>query len=158
MSQKFDPTPLNPSGMFPSATFCVFSNRLLAIVVAFTVCIYMHGTPLSSASLLAFTPCSLSNTISSWSQYKALNYVTFSMQTIFKSTKVIPVMVMGTLLQGSKYKTIEYAEAAAITFGVFIFLGLTRSINILISIQIIMKTMLMTSKNISASLCCVVTF
>ena len=121
MSQKFDPTPLNPSGMFPSATFCVFSNRLLAIIVAYCACKYMHGTVQSSAPLLAFTPCSLSNTISSWSQYKALNYVTFSMQTIFKSTKVIPVMLMGTVLQGVSYSKTEYLEAACITGGVAIF-------------------------------------
>ena len=121
MSQKFNPTPMTPSGKFPSATFCVFSNRLLAIILAFSVCIYMHGTASSSAPLLAFTPCSLSNTISSWSQYKALNYVTFSMQTIFKSTKVIPVMIMGTVLQGTNYNRIEYAEALAITMGVAIF-------------------------------------
>lgn len=121
MSQKFEPTPLNPSGMFPSATFCVFSNRLLAIIVAYAACKYMHGTVQSSAPLMAFTPCSLSNTISSWSQYKALNYVTFSMQTIFKSTKVIPVMLMGNVLQGASYSKVEYLEAICITCGVAIF-------------------------------------
>ena len=121
MSHPFDPTPRTPSGIFPSATFCVFSNRLLAIIVAYIACKYVHGTVTSTAPLLAFTPCSLSNTISSWSQYKALNYVTFSMQTIFKSTKVIPVMLMGTFMRGISYGGIEYAEAVAITAGVGIF-------------------------------------
>ena len=121
MSTEFDPTPLNPSGKFPSATFCVFSNRLLAILVAFVACQCVHGTVKSSAPLLAFTPCSLSNTISSWSQYRALNYVTFSMQTIFKSTKVIPTMLMGTILKGTTYGIVEYLEAVAITAGVATF-------------------------------------
>jgi hypothetical protein len=40
MNTKYQPTPLNPSGMFPSATFCVFSNRFLAIIVAAIICYY----------------------------------------------------------------------------------------------------------------------
>jgi adenosine 3'-phospho 5'-phosphosulfate transporter B2 len=59
--------------------------------------------------------------MSSWAQYKALNYVAFSMQTIFKSTKVIPIMFMGTILKGTSYSSIEYAEAVAITIGVATF-------------------------------------
>ncbi len=125
MSAKFNPTPATPSGKFPSATFCVFSNRLLAIIVAFIACQMVHGTVKSTAPLLSFTPCSLSNTMSSWAQYKALNYVAFSMQTIFKSTKVIPVMLMGTVLKGASYSLTEYAEAVAITTGVAVF-GLNR--------------------------------
>ena len=121
MSAEFNPTPVTPSGKFPSATFCVFSNRLLAIIVAFVACRIVHGTVKSAAPLLSFTPCSLSNTVSSWAQYKALNFVAFSMQTIFKSTKVIPIMFMGTVLKGTSYSTVEYVEAVAITIGVATF-------------------------------------
>jgi hypothetical protein len=46
-------------GMFPSATFCVFSNRFLAIIVAAMCCWWWHGTVLSSAPLLYFTPCAI---------------------------------------------------------------------------------------------------
>lgn len=90
MNTQYAPTPLVPDGMFPSATFCVFSNRFLAIIVAAIMCWSTHGTVQSSAPLLYFTPCALSNTISSWSQYQVLSFVSFSLQTLFKSTKVIP--------------------------------------------------------------------
>lgn len=121
MDTHFNATPLNPSGKFPSATFCVFSNRFLAIIVSAFACWWYHGTVLSSAPLLSFTPCALSNTISSWGQYQALSFVSFGLQTIFKSTKIIPVMVMGTVLKGTRYSCVEYAEALLITAGVTIF-------------------------------------
>lgn len=121
MNTTFTPTPLTPSGKFPSATFCVFSNRVVAVLVAYIACKRVHGSVQSQAPLMSFTPCSVSNTVSSWAQYQALNYIPFSLQTLFKATKVIPVMVMGSLLRGNKYKLVEYLEAAAITIGVGVF-------------------------------------
>lgn len=123
MTTVFIPTPSSPTGHFPSASFCVFSNRFLAVLVAASIVKYRHGSffPKRSAPLVAFGPCALSNTISSWSQYASLRYVSFPVQTLFKSGKVIPVMIMGTLLKGTKYRTREYAEAMLITVGVFIF-------------------------------------
>jgi adenosine 3'-phospho 5'-phosphosulfate transporter B2 len=121
MNTKYTPTPLNPSGMFPSATFCVFSNRFLAIIAAAIICWAKHGTVQSNAPLLYFTPCALSNTISSWCQYQALSFVNFSLQTLFKATKVIPVMIMGKVLKGSTYSVVEYIEALCITGGVALF-------------------------------------
>lgn len=121
MDSTYEATPNNPNGKFPSATFCVFSNRFLAIIVAAIVCRIQHGTVQSSAPLWYFTPCALSNTISSWSQYQALSFVSFSLQTLFKATKVIPVMVMGRLLKGTQYAAVEYLEAILITGGVAVF-------------------------------------
>lgn len=111
MDTSFKPTPLTPDGKFPSAVFCVFSNRILAIVASAAMCYWRHGTLRLSAPLLAFTPCALSNTISSWSQYQALVYVSFALQTIFKSIKILPVMLMGRLLKGASYSYTEYGEA-----------------------------------------------
>lgn len=121
MNTQYSPTPLVPNGMFPSATFCVFSNRFLAIIVAALCCWRIHGTVQSSAPLIYFTPCAISNTISSWSQYQVLQFVSFSLQTLFKATKVIPVMLMGKLLKGTNYSTVEYVEALFITAGVTVF-------------------------------------
>lgn len=89
MTTKFEPTPNVPSGMFPSAAFCVFSNRFLAVIVALISVRLRHGSFFANnkAPLLAFTPCAISNTMSSWSQYKALLYVSFPVQTVFKSSK-----------------------------------------------------------------------
>ena len=123
MSTEFTPTARVESGKFPSAAFCVFSNRFLAVIVAMIAVRFKHGSIFGNnkAPLLAFTPCALSNTISSWSQYASLKYVSFPVQTIFKSSKIIPVMIMGKLLKGTNYPFSQYTEAIMITVGVAIF-------------------------------------
>lgn len=123
MTSTFKPTDRVPDGKFPSAQFCVFSNRFLAVLVAMIAVKLKHGAIYSNnaAPLIAFTPCAVSNTMSSWSQYKSLEYVAFPLQTVFKSSKIIPVMVMGKVLKGTKYPSIQYLEAALITTGVAIF-------------------------------------
>ena len=121
MNTEFQATPLVPTGMFPSPTFCVFSNRIIAIVVAALLCFYKHGTTQSSAPMWVLMPCSLSITMSSFCQYASLSYVPFPLQNLFKSTKVIPVMLMGKFLKGTEYPWVQYGEAALITGGVFLF-------------------------------------
>eukprot|EP00580_Thalassiosira_gravida_P009005 CAMPEP_0201652586 /NCGR_PEP_ID=MMETSP0493-20130528/44554_1 /ASSEMBLY_ACC=CAM_ASM_000838 /TAXON_ID=420259 /ORGANISM="Thalassiosira gravida, Strain GMp14c1" /LENGTH=445 /DNA_ID=CAMNT_0048129109 /DNA_START=106 /DNA_END=1443 /DNA_ORIENTATION=- len=112
-----------PDGRFPSAAFCVFSNRFLAIIVAVIAVKIRHGAVLANnvAPLVAFAPCALSNTMSSWIQYASLRYVSFPVQTVFKSSKIIPVMVMGKVLKGTGYPISQYVEAFLITVGVAIF-------------------------------------
>ena len=77
----------------------------MAIIVACVAVKNRHGTLFDpkSAPILSFAPCALSNTFSSWSQYNALKFVTFPVQTIFKSSKIIPVMLMGRFLKGTMY-------------------------------------------------------
>lgn len=123
MTTKFEPTERVPTGMFPSAAFCVFSNRFLAVIVAAIAVKLKHGSVYSNnvAPLWAFTPCALSNTMSSWSQYASLKFVSFPVQTVFKSSKIIPVMIMGKVLKGTSYPYSQYAEALLITVGVAVF-------------------------------------
>lgn len=129
MTTSFHPTARVPDGKFPSAAFCVFSNRFLAVIVAL-ICVRLRKGAFFAnnvAPLLAFTPCSLSNTMSSWSQYASLKYVSFPVQTVFKSSKIIPVMMMGKLLKGTSYPLTQYLEALLITIGVAIFSVMSKS-------------------------------
>eukprot|EP00560_Eucampia_antarctica_P009364 CAMPEP_0197826856 /NCGR_PEP_ID=MMETSP1437-20131217/3745_1 /TAXON_ID=49252 ORGANISM="Eucampia antarctica, Strain CCMP1452" /NCGR_SAMPLE_ID=MMETSP1437 /ASSEMBLY_ACC=CAM_ASM_001096 /LENGTH=297 /DNA_ID=CAMNT_0043427463 /DNA_START=182 /DNA_END=1078 /DNA_ORIENTATION=+ len=123
MTTTFEATPSVPDGKFPSPAFCVFSNRFLAVIVAMITVKLKHGALLDNnvAPLRAFAPCALSNTLSSWSQYASLRYVSFPVQTVFKSSKIIPVMLMGKFLKGTSYPGSQYIEALIITVGVAIF-------------------------------------
>ena len=123
MTTKFQPTSGSEKGYFPSAAFCVFSNRFLALIVAIIAVRIKHGAILANnkAPLLAFSPSALSNTISSWAQYASLKFVTFPVQTVFKSSKIIAVMLMGKLMKGATYPWAQYVEAFFITVGVAIF-------------------------------------
>lgn len=129
MTTQFTPTERVPDGTFPSAAFCVFSNRFLAVLVALFAVRIKHGAFFANnkAPLWAFTPCALSNTMSSWSQYASLKYVSFPVQTVFKSSKIIPVMIMGKVLKGTSYPMTQYMEAFLITLGVAIFSLLSKS-------------------------------
>lgn len=131
MTTEFTPTENVPSGRFPSAAFCVFSNRFLAVIVAIIAVRIKHGSVFGNnkAPLWSFTPCALSNTMSSWSQYASLQYVSFPVQTVFKSSKIIPVMMMGKFLKGTIYPFGQYVEALLITFGVAIFSVASKSSN-----------------------------
>lgn len=123
MTSDFEPTERVPDGRFPSAAFCVFSNRFLAVIVGAISCRIRHGAFFANntAPFYSFIPCALSNTLSSWSQYASLKFVAFPVQTVFKSSKIIPVMMMGKFLKGTIYPMGQYAEALLITIGVAIF-------------------------------------
>lgn len=121
MKPEYEKSELNPSGKFPSAMFCVFGNRLFAIIVSASVTLWRFGTFRTAVPLWWYTPCALSNVLSSWAQYASLGYVPFSLQTIFKSMKIIPVMAMGMCLNGTRYSLRESLEAVSITIGVVVF-------------------------------------
>lgn len=100
MTTVFQPTANVPDGKFPSAAFCVFSNRFLAVIVALIAVRIKHGAFFANnaAPLQAFTPCALSNTMSSWSQYASLKYVSFPVQTVFKRYVCARVVFQSTVL------------------------------------------------------------
>lgn len=109
------------TGHFPSATFCVLSNRVCAIAVSVVVVWYRQGTIRIPAPMLAFAPSSITNSISSVAQYESLRYVSFLLQTLSKANKVIPVMLMGRILNKKTYPWKNYLEALLISVGVSVF-------------------------------------
>lgn len=117
---------------FPSVTFLVAANRLLALVLAYSmVAAEAPREALARAPdggldwrklLTMFAPSSLSNVLSSVFQYSALRYVTFPTQVLFKSNKIIPTMLMGKFLHSKTYSWREYGEALVISLSVALFM------------------------------------
>ena len=54
------------------------------------------------APAYAYAGVSLSNVVATTCQYEALKYVTFPLQTLGKTAKMIPVMVWGSLISGKR--------------------------------------------------------
>lgn len=111
-------------GRFKSSSFCVFGNRFFALFVALTIVLYKRTTspkPLKEAPYHYYAPSSISNSVSSWAQYEALKFISFPTQVLSKSCKLIPVMLVGIIVNGKSYPLIEYLEAFAITAGVAMF-------------------------------------
>jgi len=53
--------------------------------------------------------------------FSALHHMSYPMQALGKSCKMVPVMLMGVLIRGRKYTPRDYACAALITIGVALF-------------------------------------
>lgn len=110
-------------GKFTSSTFCVFGNRFLALIVAMSIVFYnkVNKPGMPEAPFVSYIPSSLSNSLSSWAQYEALKYLSFPSQVLSKSCKIIPVMLVGIVVNKKSYPLLDYLEALAITAGVAIF-------------------------------------
>lgn len=95
--QEFLMTQEYSAGKFKSSSFCVFGNRFLALLIALGIVGFKRMTskvPLKEAPFYYYAPSSISNTMSSWAQYEALKYLSFPTQTLSKSCKIIPVMLV----------------------------------------------------------------
>lgn len=60
--------------------------------------------------------------LSSWCQYEALQYVSFPMAMLAKAFKMVPVMIVGKLLNNKSYESYEYICGATVGFGLYLFL------------------------------------
>ncbi|XP_055333613.1 adenosine 3'-phospho 5'-phosphosulfate transporter 1-like [Paramacrobiotus metropolitanus] len=108
---------------FTDAQFLVFTNRIIAFLLSGTYLLIMHHRqPPHRAPFYKYSFASFSNTMSSWFQYEALKYVSFPTQILAKASKIIPVMLMGKLVNNKTYPMYEYITAGMISFGMSIFL------------------------------------
>lgn len=73
------------------------------------------------SSIFAYIPSSISNSVSSWAQYEALRYVSFPAQVLSKSCKIIPVMLVGIVINHKSYPVSEFVEALLISSGATMF-------------------------------------
>jgi len=107
---------------FKYTVFLVCLNRLGAVV--FAVCMARaHGENLgNNVPLWKYGAISFSNVFASTCQYEALKYVSFAVQMLGKSFKMMPVMVWGMAISGKRYKLQDWLVAAAVSGGVTAFL------------------------------------
>ena len=115
MTRKYDGV------KFTNSQFLVFSNRILAALIAFAY-IKITTQPVQRVPLYKYSYCSISNTLSSWCQYEALKFVSFPTQVVAKAFKVIPVMLMKKVVSNKTYALNEYFTAALLSTGVGLFL------------------------------------
>eukprot|EP00408_Alexandrium_pacificum_P027425 CAMPEP_0171193966 /NCGR_PEP_ID=MMETSP0790-20130122/20649_1 /TAXON_ID=2925 /ORGANISM="Alexandrium catenella, Strain OF101" /LENGTH=149 /DNA_ID=CAMNT_0011659155 /DNA_START=53 /DNA_END=498 /DNA_ORIENTATION=+ len=97
--------------MFSVSVFLVWCNRVVAI--AFALCMIFAKSEgfKNSAPLWKYLAISLSNVAASWCQYEALRYVSFPVQMLGKSFKMMPVMVWGIIISGKRYGFSDWAVA-----------------------------------------------
>merc|ERR1719231_1486159 len=108
--------------LFTDSVFLVFCNR--AVAVAFAICMVAAKSEnvVNSAPLWKYLAVSFSNVYASTCQYEALKYVSFPVQMLGKSFKMMPVMVWGIIVCGKRYSLLDWMIAGAVTGGVTEFL------------------------------------
>lgn len=115
--------------LFEDSVFLVLANRLFAVVLSLALAKY-HEEPLANkAPLWKYAIVSLSNVYASTCQYESLKYISFAVQMLGKSFKMIPVMLWGIAISGKKYGPMDWVVAAVVTGGVteFLMTGPTES-------------------------------
>lgn len=118
----------NLTEKFQQSEFIVLSNRAFSVVVS-AIFLYLFNfySNAQNPENRSFPPfyeysyATLSNLISSWCQYEALKYVSFPLQVLAKSCKVVPVMIVGTFISRKVYPLRQYMSAFGLTLGICLF-------------------------------------
>jgi len=108
--------------LFSVSVFLVFCNRVVAILFASGMIAQKGESITCVAPFWKYLAISLSNVAASTCQYEALRYVSFPVQMLGKSFKMMPVMVWGLLIANKRYSGLDWMVALAVTGGVTEFL------------------------------------
>jgi len=108
--------------IFETSVFLVFCNRAVAALYSLSMAIANGESLAHQAPISRYMIVSLSNVYASTCQYEALKYVTFIVQMLGKSFKMIPVMLWGMTISGKRYNWIDWMVALIVTWGVTQFL------------------------------------
>jgi adenosine 3'-phospho 5'-phosphosulfate transporter B2 len=107
---------------FTVSVFLVFCNRIVAIVFALCMIAIKQEDLANAAPFWKYLAISFSSVAASTCQYEALKYVSFPVQMLGKSFKMMPVMLWGMAISGKQYSLQDWLVAAAVTGGVTEFL------------------------------------
>lgn len=101
--------------------FIVLCNRLLTCAVCLAILLVRGGELAPVAPLYKYAGVSFSNVAATTCQYEALKYVSFPVQTLSKSAKMVPVMIWGTAINQKRYNCYDYLVALLVTLGCTMF-------------------------------------
>merc|ERR1719456_2199687 len=108
--------------LFKVSIFLVLCNRIFAVLFASTMCAVNQESPMNKAPLWKYFAISLSNVAATTCQYEALKWVSFPVQMLGKSFKMMPVMLWGIAISQKNYSLMDWGVAFAVTGGVTEFL------------------------------------
>ncbi|KAF9598873.1 hypothetical protein IFM89_032727 [Coptis chinensis] len=106
---------------FKYSLFLVFCNRIMTSAVSAAALLASKKALDPVAPIYKYSLISVSNILTTTCQYEALKYVSFSIQTLGKCAKMIPVMVWGTLIMQKRYRGRDYLIVVVVTIGCSVF-------------------------------------
>eukprot|EP00448_Togula_jolla_P039170 CAMPEP_0170621512 /NCGR_PEP_ID=MMETSP0224-20130122/28637_1 /TAXON_ID=285029 /ORGANISM="Togula jolla, Strain CCCM 725" /LENGTH=344 /DNA_ID=CAMNT_0010947769 /DNA_START=60 /DNA_END=1094 /DNA_ORIENTATION=- len=112
----------DPGEFFKDSVFLVLCNRIVAIAFAVGMASGKGESLANKAPLWKYLAISFSSVFASACQYEALRYVSFPVQMLGKSFKMMPVMMWGMIVSSKHYGMVDWLVALAVTGGVTEFL------------------------------------
>lgn len=107
---------------FTYTVFLVLLNRMFACSYALTLALYNREDLRSSCPVWKYLLVAISNVVATTCQYEALKYVSFPVQMLGKSSKMVPVMGWGMIMGGKSYAMRDWILALSVTVGCTMFL------------------------------------
>jgi len=108
--------------LFKASIFLVLCNRIVAMIFASSMVAVNQESVVNKAPLWKYFAISLSNVAATTCQYEALKWVSFPVQMLGKSFKMMPVMIWGIIISQKKYSLTDWLVAFCVTAGVTEFL------------------------------------
>lgn len=103
---------------FQHLTFLNWAQNVVCFVWSFIMLILWSPKSTSNAPIKAFWSASITNSIGPACGIVALRYISYPAQVLAKSSKMIPVMLMGAILYGVRYTLPEYLCSVLVAGGV----------------------------------------
>jgi len=107
---------------FAGSTALVLYNRIFGVLFAFVMSYAMTEEMSCTAPIWKYVFISVTAVAASICQYEALKYISFTVQMLGKSCKMVPVMLWGILISGKQYVMIDWITSIVVTMAVAEFL------------------------------------
>mmetsp|Transcript_29132 Transcript_29132/g.45582 ORF Transcript_29132/g.45582 Transcript_29132/m.45582 type:complete len:350 (+) Transcript_29132:84-1133(+) len=122
LQERIMTVPYDGIHLFKISAFLVFCNRVVNSAYA-AVVIGLSGDRMrNEAPLWKYMVISFANVIATTCQYECLKYVSFPVQVLGKSFKMVPVMLWGVVLSGKQHRVMDWVVTAFVCLGVSEFL------------------------------------
>ncbi|KAI3911767.1 hypothetical protein MKW92_012301 [Papaver armeniacum] len=106
---------------FEHLSFLNLAQNVVCLVWSFIMLKLWSGSSSGGAPWWSYWSAGITNTIGPAMGIEALKYISYPAQVLAKSSKMIPVMLMGTLVYGIKYTLPEYVCTFLVAGGVSVF-------------------------------------
>lgn len=101
---------------------CCMATVCTAACLLIELCSYLYtGKETTQPSALVFMRLSLTCVVASPLSYEALKYISFPLMVLAKSSKPIPVMLIGVMQFGKSYSLVKYVSVLLLVSGIGMF-------------------------------------
>ena len=107
--------------IFKATMFLVLCNRIFSVLYSLLMLWRAGESWGTQAPPWKYAAVSFSNMLSTWCQYESLRHVSLVLQTMAKTFKMLPTMLMGVIVSKKRHSMKDILTVVLITTGIMIF-------------------------------------